>query len=254
MHSEGGGGRFLASTSRGFSQGWSHAYINDVSLYGYSALVSWDAVGSENWHQKQYLQREDVKAALHVEASPATAWDPPAATVDRFDSHAIIKQLAKAGGFGEPQAEAIVASALTSMTRAGVVARNELERELMHGRAETQALKQEVASSLREASASMKHSTETLQAENEKLRADLKYNIDRITQSQKLDLNLEKGRLRELHGIQESQMKEVEARVDRELHQMRTQIEAAKTEIIRYSVGTLVSLGALSLAAIRLVM
>jgi len=100
----------------------------------------------------------------------------------------------------------------------------------------------------------MKHSTETLQAENEKLRADLKYNIDRITQSQKLDLNLEKGRLRELHGIQESQMKEVEARVDRELHQMRTQIEAAKTEIIRYSVGTLVSLGALSLAAIRLVM
>ena len=64
--------RFLASTSRGFSQGWSHAYINDVSLYGYSALVSWDAVGSENWHQKQYLQREDVKAALHVEASPAT--------------------------------------------------------------------------------------------------------------------------------------------------------------------------------------
>ena len=90
--------------------------------------------------------------------------------------------------------------------------------------------------------------------ENEKLRADLKYNIDRITQSQKLDLNLEKGRLRELHGIQESQMKEVEARVDRELHQMRTQIEAAKTEIIRYSVGTLVSLGALSLAAIRLVM
>jgi hypothetical protein len=187
-------------------------------------------------------------------ASPATAWDPPAATVDRFDSHAIIKQLAKAGGFGEPQAEAIVASALTSMTRAGFVARNELERELMHGRAETQALKQEVASSLREASASMKHSTETLQAENEKLRADLKYNIDRITQSQKLDLNLEKGRLRELHGIQESQMKEVEARVDRELHQMRTQIEAAKTEIIRYSVGTLVSLGALSLAAIRLVM
>ena len=93
-----------------------------------------------------------------------------------------------------------------------------------------------------------------LTEENEKLRADLKYNIDRITQSQKLDLNLEKGRLRELHGIQESQMKEVEARVDRELHQMRTQIEAAKTEIIRYSVGTLVSLGALSLAAIRLVM
>jgi hypothetical protein len=42
--------------------------------------------------------------------------------------------------------------------------------------------------------------------------------------------------------------------VDKELNVMRTQIEAAKTEIIRYSVGTLVSLGALSLAALRLIM
>ena len=100
----------------------------------------------------------------------------------------------------------------------------------------------------------MRHQSDQLVSETEKLRADLKYNIERITQSQKLDLNLEKGRLRELHGIQESQMKSVEARVDKELHQMRTQIEAAKTEIIRYSVGTLVSLGALSLAALRLFM
>lgn len=195
-----------------------------------------------------------ARRARSSAASPSPAWDPHAATVDRFDSHSIVKQLAKAGGFGEQQAEAIVATTLTSMTRAGFVARNELERELMIGRADTQALKVEMASSLREASAAMKHSTESLVNETDKLRADLKYNIDRITQSQKLDLNLEKGRLRELHGIQESQMKEVEARVDRELHQMRTQIEAAKTEIIRYSVGTLVSLGALSLAAIRLVM
>jgi len=55
-------------------------------------------------------------------------------------------------------------------------------------------------------------------------------------------------------SIADNQHKEMEARVDKELNVMRTQIEAAKTEIIRYSVGTLVSLGALSLAALRLIM
>ena len=157
-------------------------------------------------------------------------------------------------GFTETQAEGVIRSTTDAMTRAGVVGRGELERELMYGRAETQALKVELSGAMREASAGMRHQSDQLVSETEKLRADLKYNIERITQSQKLDLNLEKGRLRELHGIQESQMKSVEARVDKELHQMRTQIEAAKTEIIRYSVGTLVSLGALSLAALRLFM
>ena len=51
--------------------------------------------------------------------------------------------------------------------------------------------------SLREASAAMRHANESLVGETDKLRQDLKYNIDRITQSQKLDLNLEKGRLRD---------------------------------------------------------
>jgi len=76
------------------------------------------------------------------------------------------------------------------MTRAGFVARSELERELMNGRAEVQALKVELASSIRESNAFVKHNSDTLVGENEKLRADLKYNIERITQSQKLDLNL----------------------------------------------------------------
>lgn len=173
--------------------------------------------------------------------------------MDRFDSHSLIKQL-RAASFTEPQAESIVRSTVDAMTRAHFIGRDAFERELMSARADTHARLVEMNASLREASAAMKHTNESLVVETEKLRADLKYNIDRITQSQKLDLNLEKGRLRELHSIQESQLKEIEGRVDRELNQMRTQIEAAKTEIIRYSVGTLVSLGALSLAAMRLVM
>lgn len=200
---------------------------------------------------------QEARAATSAAAETASATSAygggSASAVDRFDSHSLIKQL-RAASFTEPQAEGIVRSTVDAMTRAHFIGRDAFERELMSARADTHARLVEMNASLREASAAMKHTNESLVVETEKLRADLKYNIDRITQSQKLDLNLEKGRLRELHSIQESQLKEIEGRVDRELNQMRTQIEAAKTEIIRYSVGTLVSLGALSLAAMRLVM
>ena len=200
---------------------------------------------------------QEARATTSANAETASATSAygggSSSAVDRFDSHSLIKQL-RSAQFTEPQAEGVVRATVDAMTRAHFISRDAFERELMSARADTHALKVEMNASLREASAAMRHANESLVGETDKLRQDLKYNIDRITQSQKLDLNLEKGRLRELHAIQESQLKEIEGRVDRELHQMRTQIEAGKTEIIRYSVGTLVSLGALSLAAMRLVM
>jgi len=167
-----------------------------------------------------------------------------------MDSHGLVAQLIRSG-FTEPMAESAVRVTFEAMTRAGFVIRSDLERELMQARAEVHALKVETNSQLRETAAASRHQTETLVSENDKLRADMKYNIERITQSQKLDLNLEKGRMREEYANLAATSNATEARVDRELSAMRTQIEAAKTEIIRYSVGGLVSLGALSLAALR---
>lgn len=69
--------RFLMSSSRGFSQEWKLAWLNDLTLYGPSAIVGWDMPGSLNFMQAQYLMRDDVKAALHVQDSPATAWPGP---------------------------------------------------------------------------------------------------------------------------------------------------------------------------------
>jgi len=174
-------------------------------------------------------------------------------TVDRIDSFKLVKNLT-ASGLPEAQAHAVVATCLDAMTRAGFVVRSDLERELMQARAEVQALKVETNSQLRETAAASRHQTETLVAENDKLRADMKYNIERITQSQKLDLNLEKGRMREEYAKLESTSNATEARVDRELSAMKTQMEAAKTEIIRGGIGALVSFAALGLAALRVFM
>ena len=66
--------KFLASSSKGFSQGWINAYINNLSLYGASALVSFDLPGSMNYATKTYMQRPDVQAALHVDSGPSRSW------------------------------------------------------------------------------------------------------------------------------------------------------------------------------------
>ena len=53
--------KFLLSTSKGFSQDWEHAWINDLTLYGPAALVTWGAAGSLNAMTATYMNRADVK-------------------------------------------------------------------------------------------------------------------------------------------------------------------------------------------------
>eukprot|EP00656_Telonema_subtile_P017622 TRINITY_DN1947_c0_g1_i1.p1 TRINITY_DN1947_c0_g1~~TRINITY_DN1947_c0_g1_i1.p1 ORF type:complete len:558 (-),score=103.07 TRINITY_DN1947_c0_g1_i1:70-1743(-) len=66
--------KFLASTSDGISQSWPDAWINDLTLFGPSALVSWDTPGSLNFFTAAYMQRADVQAALHVDSAPSKTW------------------------------------------------------------------------------------------------------------------------------------------------------------------------------------
>jgi cathepsin A (carboxypeptidase C) len=69
--------KFLAITSRGFSQSWGRAYLNDLSLYGPSATTAFDAPGSLDAQTAAWMNRADVRAALHVVESPAKAWPGP---------------------------------------------------------------------------------------------------------------------------------------------------------------------------------
>eukprot|EP00040_Diaphanoeca_grandis_P003180 m.24065 g.24065 ORF g.24065 m.24065 type:complete len:540 (+) comp14469_c0_seq1:89-1708(+) len=70
--------KYLASTSKGFSQGWTNAWINDLTLYGPAAVVPFTMPGSLNYKCAQYMMRDDVKKALHVDTSPAKSWPGPA--------------------------------------------------------------------------------------------------------------------------------------------------------------------------------
>lgn len=69
--------KFLAITSHGFSQEWERAYLNDLTLYGPSATTAFDAAGSLNEQTARWMNRPDVRRALHVDAAPAKAWPGP---------------------------------------------------------------------------------------------------------------------------------------------------------------------------------
>ena len=69
--------RFLLSTSDAFSQTWRRAWLNDLTLYGPAATVRDDIPGTLDFEMAAWMMRAEVRAALHVESSPATSWPGP---------------------------------------------------------------------------------------------------------------------------------------------------------------------------------
>ena len=65
--------KFLMQTSRGLSQGWNRFYINDYSLFGPGGILT------EDDDMARWMNRPDVREALHVEDAPVDRWPSPKA-------------------------------------------------------------------------------------------------------------------------------------------------------------------------------
>jgi hypothetical protein len=59
--------KFLLSSSHSLSQGWNDLYIDDYSLFA-------PVTSKEDQQMATYLNRQDVRKALHVEESPVKTW------------------------------------------------------------------------------------------------------------------------------------------------------------------------------------
>jgi serine carboxypeptidase-like clade 1 len=67
--------KFLLSTSRALSQGWRDMFIDDYSLFAPVTDV-------EDQAMQDYMNRPDVRVALHVQESPVSKWPYPEAGFD----------------------------------------------------------------------------------------------------------------------------------------------------------------------------
>lgn len=93
---------------------------------------------------------------------------------------------------------------------------------------------------------------ERLKTDIDKLRQKFKEEIAKQQASVRLDLNLEKGRIREESAKQELKIAETRSRIDQEMSNFKTQIEATKLQVAQWLIGVCTGAFAVVLAYIRL--
>ncbi|KAL0332996.1 UNVERIFIED_CONTAM: protein fmp32, mitochondrial [Sesamum calycinum] len=175
------------------------------------------------------------------------------------DTLALVRRL-EAQGVPSQQAEAITA-AMTEVLNDSLenvsysfVSKGEMQKNEMTQESNLSKFKTEVKSSQDHHFSLLQHETEKLKSDIEKMRSELRYEIDKVTAGQRLDLNLERGRIRDELNNQNQETTNLTNKLDREIHALRAQIEAAKYDVIKYCIGTLASVSAVGLAVIRILM
>ncbi|KAF9620830.1 hypothetical protein IFM89_014767 [Coptis chinensis] len=175
------------------------------------------------------------------------------------DTLALVRGL-EAQGVPSKQAEAITAAIIEVLNDSlenvahSFVSKLEMQKIEMTQEANVSKFKSQVQSSQEHHFSSLQRETEKLRNDIEKMRSELRYEIDKVTAGQRLDLNLERGRIRDELANQNAETSNLTNRLDREIHALRAQLEAAKYDVIKYCVGTIVSISAVGLATIRILM
>jgi hypothetical protein len=172
-------------------------------------------------------------------------------TGGEIDTLALMRQLQKNNAFNEQQAEEVVKMFMKCMKAADFVTHAELQVEAQRNRHKFATY--QMISDARIERANVKSETveRDLKQEAEKIRSELRYNFEKMNQTSRLDLNLEKGRMQDNLTLIDNKLLSTELRLDREIQSMRTQLEIKVNDIIRYGIGTLVSIGALGLGFLR---
>ncbi|GAV75908.1 DUF1640 domain-containing protein [Cephalotus follicularis] len=175
------------------------------------------------------------------------------------DTLALVRGL-EAEGVPSKQAEAITAAITQVLNDSlenvshSIVSKAEMQKIEMIQDSNLSKFKSKVESAQDHHFSLLQHENEKLQNDIEKMRSELRYEIDKVTAGQRLDLNLERGRIRDELANQNSETSNLTNKLDREIHALRAQLEAAKYDVIKYCIGSLVSISAFGLAVVRILM
>ncbi|XP_047329742.1 protein FMP32, mitochondrial-like [Impatiens glandulifera] len=175
------------------------------------------------------------------------------------DTLALVRSL-EAQGIPSKHAEAIT-TAITEVLNDSLenvaesfVTKTDMQKSEMLQDANLAKFKSEVQNSQEHHFSMLQRETEKLKSDIDKIRSELRYEIDKVTAGQRLDLNLERGRIRDELANQNAETTNLTNKLDREIHGLRAQLEAAKYEVIKYCIGTLVSISAVGLAVLRILL
>ncbi|KAL8842476.1 MAG: hypothetical protein Q9176_002628 [Flavoplaca citrina] len=178
-----------------------------------------------------------------------------------FDTLKLVQRL-KDEGFSEEQSKAmmlvlsdVIEESIQNLTRTMVL------REGRHADRSTYTQKVDFTKLRSELLALDSSDTSVTLASHERLSNDiaklnsrLRDEIGRAQASVRLDLNLEKGRIREEAKGQELKIKETETRIEQEVAGLRERVEGVKFSTMQWLVGVCTGAAALILGAWRLLM
>ncbi|TKA55253.1 hypothetical protein B0A53_02223 [Rhodotorula sp. CCFEE 5036] len=184
----------------------------------------------------------------HYAEPRCTHYFDSAEYVHRFEQQGLSKQQAE----GVVDAlEGIVQESMDNL-EANLVSRSEHYKHHDRQKVDFAALKQNLELSERTDFMNLKAENERLLGDIEKLKQRLREEISRTQAGVRLDLNLEKGRIRDEMSVRESRMTEVDTRIENEIGLLRASMEAVKFNILQYAFAVMSGTGALLLAYLRM--
>ncbi|KAF8845244.1 DUF1640-domain-containing protein [Paxillus ammoniavirescens] len=173
-----------------------------------------------------------------------------------FDTHHFVQRLEREG-LNRAQAEGIMSAmaevideSIRNMT-SNMVTKADQEKRQYTQQVDFAQLKSELQLMEKNDLAMIKAENDRLQADMQKLKQRLREEITRTQAGVRLDLNLEKGRMREESSGQELKIKEVDTRIEQEIAHLRTAIQASKATTLQYLVGFVTGCSALLMAYMR---
>ncbi|KAJ1981269.1 Protein fmp32, mitochondrial [Dimargaris verticillata] len=174
-----------------------------------------------------------------------------------FDTLKLTQRLEQEG-FSSQQSEAVmrclrdvVGESITNFKK-DMVTKADQEKNVYMYKVDFAQLKSEIQMLEKNDYTVMKSEISKLMGEVEKLRQKLKEEITRCQAGVRLDMNLEKGRIRDESGTQMLKVKETNTKIEAEISNLRTQMETIKFQILQYMIGTITGSAALILAYLRM--
>jgi hypothetical protein len=175
-----------------------------------------------------------------------------------FDTRKFALQLERQG-FTQTQSEAVLkalASVLDDSVQnlsSNLVSKEEFSRRVYQQKVDFTKLKSELQTLDKTEVTRVTQEHERLETDLEKLRQRFKEQIAKARANVRLDLNLEKGRIREESAVHELKIKETDTRIDQELANFKSQIEGTKVQVAQWLIGVCTGIFAVILAYMRLV-
>ncbi|KAI0028339.1 DUF1640-domain-containing protein [Vararia minispora EC-137] len=201
------------------------------------------------------LSRTVFNSGRHVPVTP-TGLGLRFSRYFHFDTHHFVQRLEREG-LSRTQAEGIM-SAIAEVIdesirnmKSNMVTKADQEKNHYTQQVDFAQLKSELQLMEKNDLSMIKAENERLVTDIDKLKARLREEIARTQAGVRLDLNLEKGRIREEASKQELKMKEVDTRIEQEIAGLRAAIQSSKATTLQYLVGFVTGCSALLMAYLR---